>query len=105
MVGFLICYEDMNMAYAFHKLVVTMKDGRTFFGVAETALPIKNNLITFRESYGSAREIRVHVDEVASITSELTRKLGNPKPVCIFYEVQTSGLKLKVLKFLYKVLR
>lgn len=93
------------MAYSYHKLVVTMKDGRTFFGVAEVALPIKNNLVTFRESYGSAREIRVHVDEVASITSELTRKLGNPKPVCIFYEAQTSGLKLKILKFLYKVLR
>lgn len=93
------------MVYAFHKLVVTMKDGRTFFGVAEVALPIKDSLITFRESYGSAREIRVHIDEVASITSELTRKLGNPRPVCIFYETQISGLKLKILKFLYKILR
>lgn len=93
------------MAYAFHKLVVTMKDGRTFFGVAETALPIKNNLVTFRESYGSAREIRVHIDEVASITSDLTRKLGNPRPVNIFYEANVSGFKLKVLKFLYKLFR
>ncbi|MCG9943679.1 hypothetical protein [Providencia rettgeri] len=93
------------MAYAFHKLVVTMKDGRTFFGTADVALPINNNLITFRESYGSAREIRVHIDEVASITSELTRKLGNPKPVCIFYETNITGFKLKVLKFLYKLFR